>query len=75
MKGVIYRYAYALLAVSQAKRSAQINLSLQVVFTDQALQIFYYLTGAFNMAGNYKRSAPSLIQVWAEERALTRGIS
>lgn len=51
MEVFIYRYAYALLAVTHAERSAELYLIAYVVLCDKILELFYYLTGSLDVAG------------------------
>ena len=48
---VIKGNAYALLAFAHAESAAESNLVSDVVFVDQTLELFYDLTGTFDVAG------------------------
>ena len=48
---VVKGNAYALLAFAHAESAAEGNLVSNVVFVDQALKLFYNLTGTFDVAG------------------------
>ena len=50
MKGSVNRNANTLLAVAKAKGSAKVYLVAYVVLGNQILKLFYYLTGAFDVA-------------------------
>ena len=43
--------AYALLAFAHTKSTAESNFVGDVVFVDQTLELFYYLTGTLDVAG------------------------
>jgi hypothetical protein len=43
--------AYALLAFAHAESAAEGNLVSDIVFVDHTLELFYYLTGTFDVAG------------------------
>ena len=51
MEGVIHRHAHALLAFAHAESAAESDLVSDIVFVDQALKLFYNLTGTFDVAG------------------------
>ena len=51
MEGFINRNAYTLLAISETECAAELHLVAEIVLSYQALQLLYYLTGAFNVTG------------------------
>ena len=51
MEGVVNGYTYALLALAHAEGSAEIYLVAYVVFCDEVLELFNYLTGSLDVAG------------------------
>ena len=51
MEGVIDRYAYALLTLAHAEGAAKLHLITEIVFSDQILKLFYYLTRTLDVAG------------------------
>ncbi len=50
MESVIYVYAYALLALAQAKCAAKLNLVCDRIFVNKGLELFNYLAGTFDVA-------------------------
>ena len=51
MEGVIYRYTYALLALTHAEGAAELYLITEIVLSYQILELLYYLTRALDVAG------------------------
>ena len=51
VEGIVYRYANAKLAFAHAKCAAELYFVAKVVFGNQTLQLLYYLTRAFDVAG------------------------
>ena len=51
MKAIIYRYTHTLLTFAHTEGSPKLNLVAKVVFGDQILKLFYYLTRSFDVAG------------------------
>ena len=51
MKGVIYGYAYALLALAHAEGTGKLNLFAKVVVRDKLLKLLYHLARALDVAG------------------------
>ena len=51
MEGVIYGYAYTLLALAHAKGAGKLNLFAKVVIRDKLLKLLYHLARALDVAG------------------------
>ena len=51
MEGVIYRYAYALLALAYAEGAAKLYLITETRLGNQILKLLYYLTRTLDVAG------------------------
>jgi hypothetical protein len=51
IEGVVHRYANTLLALAHAEGAAKLHLVTELVFGNQILKLFYYLTGALDVAG------------------------
>jgi hypothetical protein len=51
MERIVHRNANALLALAHAEGASKLYLVAELVFCDQILELFYYLTGALNVAG------------------------